>query len=164
MPTDPLAKLPPHGWFPRSGALRTAAQRPFERARSRAAQRQAGDGGFTLLEILVAFVIVALVLGASYQSFSTGSDAILRTQDRLAALGIAESVMQRVGTEIALEPGRQRIDLRPWQAEIEITRFQPQDQGTWHRLGQEPLRVTILIADDSDRVAARIETIRVRPL
>jgi general secretion pathway protein I len=58
----------------------------------------ARQGGFTLLEVLVAFAILALSLGVLIQIFSTGlnnvalgseySRAILLAQSQLAALGV----------------------------------------------------------------------------
>jgi general secretion pathway protein I len=58
-----------------------------------------GQAGFTLLEVIVAFVILAMVLGASFSSFSSGfrsisvagnyTDALLRAKSHLAGLDVA---------------------------------------------------------------------------
>jgi general secretion pathway protein I len=60
--------------------------------------------GFTLIEVLVAFVLLALVLGTAFEIFSTGfaragelenqSKALVVAQSRLAATGIEEAIKE----------------------------------------------------------------------
>ena len=58
--------------------------------------------GFSLLEVLVAFTILALVLGALFQVFSAGMHAA-RSGDRYTrATEIAQSKLAAVGVEYAL--------------------------------------------------------------
>lgn len=64
--------------------------------------RRGGDGGFTLLEVLAAFVIAALALGALTQGAAGGlqsarvaghyQEALSRAQSRLATLGAAPAL------------------------------------------------------------------------
>jgi general secretion pathway protein I len=74
-----------------------------------------GEGeaaGFTLIEILVAFVIAVLALGAVYRASSVGLDTG-GTADRYShALLIAESALEAAGVETSLAPGTstQRLD------------------------------------------------------
>jgi general secretion pathway protein I len=62
--------------------------------------------GFTLIEILVAFVIAVLALGALYRIASTGFAADSAATRYSRALLIAESTLDTVGTEEPLRPGR----------------------------------------------------------
>ena len=69
--------------------------------RSRSAER-----GFSLIEVLVAFVIFALVGGVALQTVSTvlrGSDA---AQHRLEGMAVAKSLAARLGIDIPLDGGR----------------------------------------------------------
>lgn len=63
------------------------------------------DRGFTLLETLVAFVILALILGAAYAAMGGGVRLLERTEHRLTTLQIAESVLATVGREAPIRPG-----------------------------------------------------------
>lgn len=110
------------------------------------AREPAGAGpasGFTLVEILVAFVMAALLLGAVYQIFSSGAragqgavtytDAVLLCEsglDALAAAPIApgdtEDVIgaYRRTTSVrlrdALAPQAMQFDLVPYEIEVRV--------------------------------------------
>jgi general secretion pathway protein I len=99
--------------------------------------RHAGGGygnqqGFTLLEVLVAFVILALSLGVILQIFSL----TMRTTDsasvRQQALLLAESRLAELSTLNELRSGRDggRIDARfDWTSQVERFEFPGQDPG-----------------------------------
>ncbi len=61
--------------------------------------------GFTLPEILVAFLIMALALGVLLPSFSTGFASLEASAFHAAALASARSEIDRLGTEIPMEEG-----------------------------------------------------------
>jgi general secretion pathway protein I len=61
------------------------------------------DGGFTLIEILVAFTIVSLLLGALYQLFATGLRSGFAAENYESAVLLAESGLDALnGTPLAL--------------------------------------------------------------
>jgi type II secretory pathway pseudopilin PulG len=64
------------------------------------------ERGFALLEILVAFVILALGLGAVLIGVSGAMRADTRTQTNRGALRVAQSRLEAVGTSEALVPGQ----------------------------------------------------------
>jgi general secretion pathway protein I len=64
------------------------------------------QAGFTLLELLVAFAILAVAMAATLQAFGSGLDAARRTDGASEALAAARSQLDRVGTELPIEPGR----------------------------------------------------------
>ncbi|MEO0820413.1 MAG: prepilin-type N-terminal cleavage/methylation domain-containing protein [Pseudomonadota bacterium] len=82
-----------------------------------------GDGGFTLLEVLVAFSLVALMLGAAYATWGAGSRAAERSERSLAALSRAESVLARLGADLPLVPGEQRLEEPGWAIRIAVTPY-----------------------------------------
>lgn len=65
-----------------------------------------GQKGFSLLEILVAFSIMALSLGFLLNIFSKGVYTAALSEDYTAAVQIAESLLARVGVENELQEGQ----------------------------------------------------------
>jgi general secretion pathway protein I len=61
--------------------------------------------GFTLIEVLVAFAILAVTLTALLQVFSTGLRSIMSVERYASATLLARSALAEVGTEIPLAPG-----------------------------------------------------------
>jgi len=78
----------------------TEGRFPVRRPRRRGQQR-----GFTLIEILIAFAILAVALAALFQAFSGGLRATTATERRNAAVMLARSLLERVGADIPLAPG-----------------------------------------------------------
>jgi general secretion pathway protein I len=63
------------------------------------------EGGFSLLEVIVAFVILSMTLAAVMQIFSGGLRNAKTSQAYLAALRQAESRLARLGIETRLVEG-----------------------------------------------------------
>ncbi|MEQ1528054.1 MAG: prepilin-type N-terminal cleavage/methylation domain-containing protein [Methylococcales bacterium] len=64
-----------------------------------------GQQGFSLLEILIAFSILALSLGILLKIFSAGVNTAVVAEEYSAAVQIAESVIAKTGLETRLQPG-----------------------------------------------------------
>jgi general secretion pathway protein I len=85
-------------------------------------------GGFTLLEILVAFTILAIALTAIIQAFSQGLRASSVAEERATLVMLARSKLAEVGHSIPLEETEQSGDFEDglgWQ----LTIRSPQDSG-----------------------------------
>jgi general secretion pathway protein I len=67
--------------------------------------RLPGQHGFSLLEILVAFSILAIFLGVLLNIFSGGLRGAVLTKDYAYAVQLAEQVMTLAGRELPLLPG-----------------------------------------------------------
>ena len=67
--------------------------------------RRGSSGGFTLIEVLVAFTIAAVLLLPLLRSFSAGVASATRTDTYTAATLIAESTLETVGPDVALVDG-----------------------------------------------------------
>ncbi len=63
-------------------------------------------GGFTLIEVIVAFVIAALALAAVYEAFSLGFRASDKAEAALRRQIVAENRLAELGILIPLTPGR----------------------------------------------------------
>jgi general secretion pathway protein I len=68
--------------------------------------RRSGESGFALLEILVAFVVLALGLGAISTGVAGAMRADGRTHTNRTALRLAQSRLEAVGIAEQLVPGR----------------------------------------------------------
>jgi general secretion pathway protein I len=68
------------------------------------AERHA-EAGFTLLEVLVAFAILAVAMAAVLQAFGGGLDAVRRTEAASQSWSAARSLLDRVGPELPIVPG-----------------------------------------------------------
>lgn len=106
------------------------------------AERQAG---FTLIEILVAFTVAALLLGAIYEIFSSGMRAAALGQRMSEALLLAQSSLDAV-SGVPVAPGQTteqidsyervtdvqaRPDLLPASAQISVIPYEIIVQVTW---------------------------------
>ena len=61
--------------------------------------------GFTLIEVVVAFVLLSLVLATAFEIFSTGLARSGDLEDRSRALALAQSRLAVTGVEEALKEG-----------------------------------------------------------
>lgn len=78
--------------------------------------------GFSLLEILVAFTIMALSLGIMLNIFSSGVNTAIIAEDYIIATQLAESLMASTGVEQALEAGeRSGIEADKYQWRVMVT-------------------------------------------
>jgi len=75
------------------------------------------QGGFTLIEVVVAFVMLALILSVSFEIFSRGIARAGDLGDRANALVVAQSRLAATGAEEVLKEG-------VWNGESEDRRYQ----------------------------------------
>lgn len=78
--------------------------------------------GFSLLEILVAFTIMAVSLGIVLKIFSSGVNTAVISEDYIVATQIAESLMAKTGIEEALISGQTsgiEDDKYQWRVKVE---------------------------------------------
>lgn len=122
------------------------------------------DRGFTLLEVLVAFTLLALVLGAAYAAMGTGLRAQARSAEVADGVSRAQSALARLGRDWPLTPGEQRFRDGDWVTAVTIAPYRRQDRQRWQELGLQPLRVAVSVRSPSGRQAARLETLRLGPV
>jgi general secretion pathway protein I len=83
------------------------------------------QAGFTLLEILVAFVMLALVGGALLQLFQGGLQSLSAGDNYSRAALLAESTLSQLRADPALEAGQRHGDLEPgYRYELQLTPYQ----------------------------------------
>jgi len=79
------------------------------------------QSGFTLLEVVVAFAILAVSLGVVFQAFGTGSKNLRLSEQHTIATLIAESQLATIGVEHPLKAGIVSGKAMPpyrWRAQI----------------------------------------------
>lgn len=114
------------------------------------------ERGFTLIEILVAFTVAALLLAAIYEIFSGGLRAANFSRHTSEALLIAQSSLDTI-TGVAVQPGettdsvdgyerttdvRMRPDLLPANAQISVMPYEILVRISW-RDGVRPRSVSL---------------------
>lgn len=86
--------------------------------------------GFSLLEILIAFSILAISLGILLKIFSAGINTAVVAEDYTAAVQIAESLMAKTGLESPLQAGEDsgtENDKYEWQVLVTPYLFNPEN-------------------------------------
>ena len=63
------------------------------------------EGGFTLVEVVVAFVLLSMVLATGFELFTTGMRRAVDLEERAQALAIAQSRIAAAGVEENLKEG-----------------------------------------------------------
>ena len=85
-----------------------------------------GERGFTLLETLVAFVVLAIGLGALLSGIALAIRSDARTQSSMAALLLAQSRLEAVGISEPLATGQREGNVGPkyrWHQAIDEIRL-----------------------------------------
>ena len=138
-------------------------------ARSPSSSERRG-AGFTLIEVVVALVILTVALGALMQLFQTGMRSGGIAEDRVLATLLAKSRLAAVGIDTPLEPGEVsgEIDDRyRWSALIEpYLDDQMTDSGDDPRTALlVPYQVTVTIfwgPEDDDNPARSVSLTSLR--
>ena len=88
--------------------------------------------GFTLIEVVVAFVLLALILSVSFEIFSTGMARASGLQERAQALVVAQSRLAMAGVEEPLKEGvtSGESEDRRYQWSVNVTRADAAPTGT----------------------------------
>lgn len=105
-----------------------------------------GARGFSLIEVLVAFTILALVLSVLFEIFSSGLKRTRLAEEYTHAALLAQSQLARLGVEAPIAPGEQggRIDdTYRWRALAEP--YDEDLQGAQRALPIRPYRITLEI-------------------
>ncbi len=87
----------------------------------RASPRTDDAAGFTLIEVLVALVILGLAFGFAFRAFSQSFFAQERARQDATATVFASAILARVGNDIPLHPGHlagRTIDGYSWRIDI----------------------------------------------
>lgn len=114
------------------------------------------DKGFTVLEALVALTILSIGLATVYESFS-GNLVQFETAGKEARRTLlADSLIERVGLDVPLEPGAHTGEQDGLAWKLEISKRATEDESDYVALD------IVASAGEGDRLT-RIETVRIAP-
>lgn len=109
------------------------------------------QSGFSLLEVLVAFSILALSMGVLMQIFSTGLRSTELSRDYALATSLSQSVLARAGADIPLQEGVQQgthadkfrwtLSMRPMDESVQLGAGAATKQVTGVKLMEVTVRV-----------------------
>jgi type II secretory pathway pseudopilin PulG len=112
------------------------------------------DSGFALVEAVVALGIMAVILGATFQTIAMARGAIAAADERRVAMLEAQSLVAQLGATISLVPGSSsgQSDTLHWRVD---------NEAVGNREIEAPLiHSVVLVTDEHERVLARLETLR----
>jgi len=104
--------------------------------------------GFTLLEVLVAFVLLAAMLGVVMNLNALALDTTARAAERQEALLLAQSRLERVLALRELRQGREtgRFEDERFEWEVRVRRFEfPDSDGALEDSIAEPYEIEISV-------------------
>lgn len=119
--------------------------------------------GFSLLEILVAFTIMAIALGILLKIFSSGVNTAIIAEDYTVATQIAESLMAKAGVEEALDEGEKsgvEVDKYRWQVKIENSENVEEESDV------DLMDVQVVVSwggDEKNSRMVELNTVKLRP-
>lgn len=117
--------------------------------------------GFTLVEMLVAFTILAVALVALMQVFGTGFRGLRASEAHARAVMQARSTLERVGTEVPLQPGEWAgtfEDGSRWTTRVRA--YEPDAEQAAQTV--VPYEVEVTVTWDGDR-SVSLKTLRLAP-
>ncbi len=103
------------------------------------------QGGFSLLEILIAFSILAFSLGILLNIFSGGLRRTLVAEEYQQAITIAQSILSKVGIEEELQEGEKQGEIQEkylWTQNIQAFEDEELDPETMSII---PYQVTVTV-------------------
>lgn len=115
--------------------------------------RTAGKSrGFSLLEILVAFVVMGLVVGTLLQLFGTSMRNVALSDEYSFAVQVAESRLQSVGSEIKVEQGSESgvEEGTPYHWVVEMEPVELHEDQQDFSLSVQPYRVSVVVNWESN--------------
>jgi general secretion pathway protein I len=132
--------------------------------------RHCGERGFALLEILVAFVILALGLGAISTGIAAAMRSDGRTQSNRVALRLAQSRLEAAGVAEPLVPGHREgrvANSYKWEQTITAVHIGTEPRGVKSSqpatsAGIAPFWVEIAVRA-ADGTAASLSTLKLAP-
>ena len=125
------------------------------------ARRQAG---FSLLEILVSLVVVALTVGAALRVYGQAADSASRGEQALSALMTAQSLLAEHGSTIPLKSGTSFGRAEPglqWRSVI--SPYKGLDRLQTHRLPVRPFTVSVTVSwGDTKARSLTLQALKIR--
>ena len=120
-----------------------------------------GEHGFSLIEVLVSFVLLSMSLTVILQIFSTNLRAVDTVRKQTRALILADAKLAKLGNEIPLTPGEQSGASGAFSWRLTVSPYDEDDEtnGTIYQLYDVAMTVNWDGGPDSSEI--RLNTLRV---
>ncbi len=123
------------------------------------------ERGFTLLEVMVAFTLMALSAAVLLQAFGGGVHLLGNATAQSRAASLARSQLARVGREWPLEEGEHQGRWRRYRWQVSVTPYQPDEPLPEHpTLRLLRVSVTVTWEEGGRRRQYQVTTLRLAPL
>ena len=117
--------------------------------------------GFTLIEVLIAFMILAVAMVAILQAFSSGLRGLGAAEASAAALAHARAKLEEIGTFVPIEPGETEGDFEDGSHWTVTVRAHEGEAGA-ESLSLAPYEVEVTVAG-TRAPAVTLRTLRLAP-
>lgn len=112
---------------------------------------KADQGGFSLLELMVAFTLLALSIGVLMEAFGGGVNLISNAADQARVVSLARSQLNRVGREWPVEVGQHSGEWDQYRWQVVLDPYET-GGGISNLRQARLLKVTVLVSwQDRDR-------------
>lgn len=115
-------------------------------------RRNKQQGGFSLLELIVASVVMALVVGTLLRLYGSSMRSVALADEYSFAVQVAESRMQAVGSEIPVEEGTESgsEEGTPYNWVVRMEPAQLDEDQEDFSLSVQPYQVSVVVSWNSD--------------
>lgn len=120
------------------------------------------ERGFSLIEVLVSFVLLSMSLAVILQIFSTNLRAVDTIRKQTRALVLAESKLAELGNEIPLTPGEQSGESGAFSWQLTVSSY-VEDADETNRIVHElyDVAMTVNWERGAGSSGIRVKTLRV---
>jgi type II secretory pathway component PulJ len=118
------------------------------------------SAGFMLIEVVIALAITALVFGLAYQAFSGAFDRLRKDTNSMKAVLLAQSTLDRVGHDIALDAGRSGSTQDGFTWQVESAPYARETSTAAGPLTGYLVRVTVLWKERYNTRQVQLTTLR----
>lgn len=125
-------------------------------------RRRERERGFTLIEVLVALVILGLVMGACYRLLSTGMRSITEADGLFRAVLLAESAAAEVGLRVDPRAAAGERSADGYRLSVAVVPYDDPEVPAAAETGLRLYRVTVTVAWSGQR-SYRLATLALGP-
>jgi Tfp pilus assembly protein PilW len=119
--------------------------------------------GFMLIEVVVALAITALVFSLAFQAFSGAFDRLRKDQNSMKAVLLAESTLDRVGHDIALDVGGSGSTQDGFSWQVQSAPYAVETAPAAGPLMGYLVRVTVFWKEQRNAREVQLTTLRLAP-